>query len=424
MQIYIRRDNEDFGPYSQEVVHEYVKQGVFASADSACFAGMAEWKTVGELLGINKGAKAKQGVAPRKPAYITEFNPGALPEPPPSAPPVQKRTRQPQRPKRGFIITLNVTLICILVIVGMMRVAPGRRLIRAGLFAMSGGLARLAAAPALDGEPLTAPAPAIAKASSSPAHTAATPAPAASVAPAIATAASPAPSVPAAPPPAVASASPVASPIVATAATTAAAASPVASASPASSPASQVAMNSSSDPDLDASVGPATTSAPASTPAAAPPTVAAATPAAPPAPPVAATPPPPPKPFNPADLAGNRAAWPRKVHLKQPVEFPALYNGQVVGSVTAPAGTEVALDGIQGTVLTVDYQGGQQRVDWTWTDLEQQAAKLTAPPPAAAGPPTTAMPPTTSAPPTSSAPAGASGLSAPTDTAPEPSDSN
>src|SRR5271166_6419380 len=84
MQIYIHRDNEDFGPYSREAVLEYLKQGVFESMDRACFAGMAEWKTVGELLGINGEAKSKRGPAQRRSSHITEFNPSALPEPPPA----------------------------------------------------------------------------------------------------------------------------------------------------------------------------------------------------------------------------------------------------------------------------------------------------------------------------------------------------
>ncbi|HEX4084646.1 MAG TPA: GYF domain-containing protein [Chthoniobacteraceae bacterium] len=65
MQIYIHRNNEDFGPYSKETLLEYLKQGVFQTYDYACYQGMSEWKTVSELLGINapansaKGAKSK-----------------------------------------------------------------------------------------------------------------------------------------------------------------------------------------------------------------------------------------------------------------------------------------------------------------------------------------------------------------------------
>jgi hypothetical protein len=140
------------------------------------------------------------------------------------------------------------------------------------------------------------------------------------------------------------------------------------------------------------------------------------------------TPPPPPKPFDPADLAGNPSAWPKKLHLKQAVEFPALYNGQVVGSVTAPAGTAVTLRDIQGGQLTVDYQGGTQKIPWTLTDLEQAAAKVAATPASSGGPPTTATPPTSSTPPTTATPPTSSSpptTSAPPDTSAQPpSDGN
>ncbi len=98
--------------------------------------------------------------------------------------------------------------------------------------------------------------------------------------------------------------------------------------------------------------------------------VVAATPAA-----VPSVPPAPPKPFDPADLAGNPRAWPKTVHLKQAVVFPAILNSQVVGSVSVPPGESVNLTNIQGDQLTLDYNGGIQTVSWKLTDLEEQVAK-------------------------------------------------
>jgi len=86
----------------------------------------------------------------------------------------------------------------------------------------------------------------------------------------------------------------------------------------------------------------------------------------------AATPIPTPTPFSVAALAANPAAWPRTVTLTQPASFPALYNGQVVGSVSVPAGTSVKLIGIDGDNLDIEYQGARQKLHWTTTDLEQR----------------------------------------------------
>ena len=92
--------------------------------------------------------------------------------------------------------------------------------------------------------------------------------------------------------------------------------------------------------------------------------VLVAPPAAAPAPAVRA--------FDPADLAGNPAAWPKTVMLKQQATFPAIYNSQVVGSVNVPAGTLVSLVGIEGGLLDLEYQGGRQKLSWKLTDLEQR----------------------------------------------------
>jgi len=133
------------------------------------------------------------------------------------------------------------------------------------------------------------------------------------------------------------------------------------------------------------------------------PAVAVSTP-----PPAPVSPPAPPKPFDPADLVGNPSAWPRTVHLKQAVVFPALYNAQVVGSVTAPPGAVVSLVNIQGDQLILDYNGGRQRLPWKQTDLAEEVAKsnLAAPQVPATDAPPAASAPTAAAPPLSAAPAG------------------
>jgi len=107
---------------------------------------------------------------------------------------------------------------------------------------------------------------------------------------------------------------------------------------------------------------------------------AAATPAPaapqPSATPVAAVPPAAPAPqsnvVDVAQLSQSRNEWPKTVSLKKIVVFPAVLDGKVVGSVNAPAGTQVQLVEIKGDKAGVEYQGGGALVDIADTDLIEQ----------------------------------------------------
>jgi len=264
MQIYIRRNNEDFGPYSREAALEYVKQGIFQACDYACYAGMSEWKTVSELLGIasvSGPAKAPPTAASnrtRTPSPTSNTRHPAL---------LRSMSGQVVVKKKGGMIALNAVLVFLVVAGIYIRMGGGGEKGQRMLAAISGLFSR----------PSEEPAPAF-------------------VAPA-----------------------------------------PVISA-----------------PVIEKA--PAATVAPAAAP------VAASTPA-------------PPKPFDPADLAANPGAWPKTLKLKAATDFPAAFNGQIVGSVSVPAGTEVKLVNIQGDQLIVDYQGGTQKLSWKLTDIEEEAAK-------------------------------------------------
>ncbi len=87
-----------------------------------------------------------------------------------------------------------------------------------------------------------------------------------------------------------------------------------------------------------------------------PPEETAETPAPMIRPPVAT--PAPPEPFDLKKLAANREAWPKKVALTLEKEFPAVVDGKVVGSLKAPAGTEVEIVTISGGKIGVEYKGG------------------------------------------------------------------
>ncbi|MGB8356412.1 MAG: hypothetical protein WCD79_21115 [Chthoniobacteraceae bacterium] len=73
-----------------------------------------------------------------------------------------------------------------------------------------------------------------------------------------------------------------------------------------------------------------------------------------------------------AQLSQSRNEWPKQVVLKKEVEFPAVLDGKVVGSVKAPAGTQALLIVIQAGKAGVEYQGGGAMVDIADTNLIEQ----------------------------------------------------
>jgi pullulanase len=111
------------------------------------------------------------------------------------------------------------------------------------------------------------------------------------------------------------------------------------------------------------------------------------------APQPSATPAPRPDPL--AWLIEHKERWPKEVTLREVVEFPAVLDGKVVGTVKVPAGTPVQMVEITGREVAVVHMGGGCRVAITATDLparaeaalakaeaEARQAALATPPPA------------------------------------------
>ena len=256
MEIYIHKDNEDYGPYSAETAREYVSRGVFQVTDWGWYAGAPEWKPLGEILGTSEWLAATRAAVPPAPVRASQ-NAGFVRPQSASTSAVVKPAR---RRKSSFMIALNLFLILVAATAAFLRFGDGWAMTRHWLAELRGQSAEKS-------QPAGTPAPAD---------------PAEVVQPA----------------PALASSTPV----------------------------------------------------PAATPE-------------------------PPRPFDAAALAAAPGAWPRTLRLKQGVEFPAVFQGHVVGSLTAPTGTEVNLVSIEGEQLLLEYRGGNQKVSWRLTDLEEQAGR-------------------------------------------------
>jgi len=95
--------------------------------------------------------------------------------------------------------------------------------------------------------------------------------------------------------------------------------------------------------------------------------------------PVASTPvpaaPPEPEVFDLNKLAKNPAAWPAKIMINKPTDFPAVVNGRKAGMIHVPAGTEVKLARISDGKLGVEYQGGGAWLLVEETDLVARTMK-------------------------------------------------
>jgi len=117
---------------------------------------------------------------------------------------------------------------------------------------------------------------------------------------------------------------------------------------------------------------PAPAPTPAPTPVPTPPPTPAPTPKATPTATPTPTPTPPPDPL--AWILQHKDYWPTEVILLKVVEFPAVLEGKVVGSVKTPAGTAAKVVTIEPADVAVAYNGGEARVPYAETDLRQRAA--------------------------------------------------
>ena len=50
MQVWVNKDNKDYGPYNLAELQKYVEEGSIDSIDSVCQVGATKWDTVGNLL--------------------------------------------------------------------------------------------------------------------------------------------------------------------------------------------------------------------------------------------------------------------------------------------------------------------------------------------------------------------------------------
>jgi hypothetical protein len=96
----------------------------------------------------------------------------------------------------------------------------------------------------------------------------------------------------------------------------------------------------------------------------------------------------PPAPVDPAGLfetlAADPTSWPRTVHLRKAVEFPAVIGGKEFGKVLVKPGSEARLVDIKNGMLGLEYQGGGARVKPDDTDFLQRARPPTPATPAPA----------------------------------------
>lgn len=72
-------------------------------------------------------------------------------------------------------------------------------------------------------------------------------------------------------------------------------------------------------------------------------------------------------------LLEHKNRWPKVVNLTEPQAFPAVVNGNVVGSATVPAGSAVTVKDIDVTTLAVVFQGGERKLPYNATNLLELA---------------------------------------------------
>jgi hypothetical protein len=86
------------------------------------------------------------------------------------------------------------------------------------------------------------------------------------------------------------------------------------------------------------------------------------------------TPTPSPTPHDPiAWFIDHREGHLQEVKIKQQVEFPAVYEGKVIGSIKKPPGTSVKIVKVHPTNITVSFNGGSADIPIDTTDLLEVA---------------------------------------------------
>jgi len=87
------------------------------------------------------------------------------------------------------------------------------------------------------------------------------------------------------------------------------------------------------------------------------------------------TPTPSPTPQDPiAWFIGHPKGYLHEVKTKQPVEFPAVYEGKIIGSIKKPSGTSVQIVEVHPTNITVSFNGGSAVIPIESTDLLEVAS--------------------------------------------------
>ena len=69
MQVYVSKNDTQYGPYSLEQLRKYVKAGNFTTADMACFDGQ-NWVTIAEVPGFATGDDTP--TTPQQPQAVQE----------------------------------------------------------------------------------------------------------------------------------------------------------------------------------------------------------------------------------------------------------------------------------------------------------------------------------------------------------------
>lgn len=79
------------------------------------------------------------------------------------------------------------------------------------------------------------------------------------------------------------------------------------------------------------------------------------------------------KPFDLQVVFADAALWPKSVVLKKPVDFPAVRNGRVIGSLQVPVGAEAHVVKVTNGKLGLEYQGGGAWLAPEDTDFVERA---------------------------------------------------
>lgn len=107
MELYVIKDQQTLGPYSEAEVFQYIQQGVLQTSDLACIVGANEWLRIDQVLNLNSWVEA-----PNSPPHPS-------PSPQPQTPVQNIEVEYEDESNSSIVVAIGILIAVIILISGI-----------------------------------------------------------------------------------------------------------------------------------------------------------------------------------------------------------------------------------------------------------------------------------------------------------------